>query len=58
VNNQQVPQDSNEGWTYGATSQDIELNGSYCDNIAAGQDTSVQILFGCPGAPPFPTFIP
>ena len=47
VNKQQVPQDPNNGWTYGATSQDIELKGSYCDNITAGQDTTVQILFGC-----------
>jgi hypothetical protein len=58
VNKQQVPQDPNEGWTYGATSQDIELKGSYCDKIMEGQDTTVQILFGCKGAPPFPTFVP
>jgi len=58
VNKEQVPQDPNNGWTYGATSQDIELKGSYCDNIMAGQDTTVQILFGCKGAPPFPPFVP
>ena len=58
VNKQQVAKDANEGWTFGATSQDIELKGSYCDQIMAGQDTAVEILFGCPGAPPFPTYVP
>lgn len=58
VDKQQVTKDSNNGWTFGATSQDIELKGSYCDKITSGQDTAVQILFGCPGAPPFPPFVP
>ncbi len=58
VNKQLIAKDANEGWEYGATKQDIELHGSYCDNIMAGQETSVQILFGCPGAPPFPDYVP
>jgi hypothetical protein len=58
VNKQLIAKDANEGWDYGATKQDIELHGKYCDDIMAGQETSVQILFGCPGAPPFPPFVP
>jgi hypothetical protein len=58
VNKQLVAKDSNEGWTFGATNQDIELKGSYCDQITTGQETTVQILLGCSGAPPFPTFVP
>jgi len=58
VNKQQVAQDPNEGWTFGASPQDIVLKGSYCDKITAGEDTNVQILFGCPGSPPFPPFVP
>jgi hypothetical protein len=58
VNKQQIAQDPNEGWTYGASPQEIVLKGSYCDKITAGEDTNVQILFGCPGAPPFPPFVP
>ncbi len=58
VNKQQVAQDDNNGWKFGATTQDIELTGSYCDQITSGAvDTTVQILFGCEGAPPFPTVI-
>jgi hypothetical protein len=58
VNKQLVARDANDGWEYGATNQDIELHGSYCDHITAGDDTTVQILFGCRGAPPFPPFVP
>lgn len=58
VNKQQIAQDPNEGWTFGASPQDIVLKGSYCDKITAGEDTNVQILFGCPGSPPFPPFVP
>ena len=58
VNKQLIAKDPNEGWQYGATSQEIVLKGSYCDHITAGEDTTVQILFGCPGAPSFPPFVP
>jgi hypothetical protein len=58
VNKQLIAKDPNEGWQYGATNQEIVLKGSYCDHITAGEDTTVQILFGCPGAPPFPPFVP
>ncbi len=58
VNKQQVAQDSGNGWTFGSNPQEIVLTGSYCDDITAGKDTSVQILFGCEGAPPFPPYVP
>jgi hypothetical protein len=58
VNKQLIQQNADDGWKYGATPQEIELTGSYCEHITAGEDTSVQILFGCPGAPPFPPFVP
>ena len=57
-NKQQVAKDMDDGWRYGATPQDIELTGQYCEQITAGVETTVQILFGCPGAPPLPAFIP
>jgi hypothetical protein len=56
VNNQQVERSDTEGWKFGATQQDIELTGKYCDDIQAGADTDVQILFGCPGTV-FPTIL-
>jgi len=58
VNKQQVAKDPNNGWTFGATTKEIKLTGSYCDDITAGKDTAVQILYGCEGAPPFPPFVP
>jgi hypothetical protein len=58
VNKQMVAKSADEGWTYGDTSRDIKLTGSFCERITAGEETSVQILFGCPGSPPFPPFVP
>jgi hypothetical protein len=58
VNKQRVDKNADEGWTYGDTPRDIKLTGSYCERITAGEQTSVQILFGCPGSPPFPPFVP
>jgi hypothetical protein len=58
VNKQQVSQSANGGWIYDASSQSVVLTGSYCDDINAGKDTAVQILFGCEGEPQFPPFIP
>jgi hypothetical protein len=52
VNKQQIPKDENDGWTFGATSQDIQLTGSYCQQIMDGIETKVQILFGCLEFPP------
>ena len=58
VNKGKVDQGAIDGWTYDATSQAILLTGTYCDDIKAGKDTAVQILFGCPGSLPFPPFVP
>jgi len=59
VNKQKVEQSDTDGWKYGASTMEIELTGSYCEGITSGEvDTSVQILFGCPGSPPFPPFVP
>jgi hypothetical protein len=58
VNKQQIAQNPDNGWTFGANAQEILLTGSYCEQITSGIDTNVQILFGCPGSPPFPTYIP
>ena len=58
VNKQQVAKDPNNGWTFGSTTTEIKLTGSFCDDITAGKDTDVQILFGCEGSPSFPPFVP
>jgi hypothetical protein len=52
-----VAKDSANGWSLGANSTTIELNGSTCDKITSGAATQVQVLFGCPGTSP-PLFIP
>jgi hypothetical protein len=57
VDKQFVPQDGNNGWTFGATTSTILLTGTYCDNVMSGSSTQVEILIGCPNVPP-PTVIP
>lgn len=52
VNGQQVSQDPNQGWTFGASSQEIVLTGDYCKQMSSGNQVDVQILFGCQGQPP------
>lgn len=52
-----VPKDATNGWSLGANSQTVELNGSTCAKITSGAATQVQVLFGCPGVAP-PLFIP
>ena len=58
VNKERINKSDSEGWTYGDSTQEIVLTGSYCEAILAGEETAVQILFGCPGEPPFPLFVP
>ena len=54
-----VPQDSINGWSFGANSQTIIFGGTFCDKIISGSAASVQVLFGCPGgSPPFPQVLP
>lgn len=52
-----VQKDSANGWSFGANTQTIVLNGTTCDQITSGAATQVQVLFGCPGTSP-PLFIP
>lgn len=57
VNKELIEKNADQGWKYGDTWRDIKLTGSYCEAINAGEDTNVQILFGCPGGLPFPPII-
>ena len=57
VDKQLVPQDANNGWTFGATTSTILLTGTYCANVMSGVSSQVEILFGCPNVAP-PSFIP
>jgi hypothetical protein len=52
-----VAKDPANGWSFGASTQTIVLNGSSCDLVTSGKATSVEILFGCPGIDP-PKIIP
>jgi hypothetical protein len=52
-----VPKDPANGWKYDATTPVIELTGSYCENLLAAQNMTIQVLFGCPGMAP-PVCIP
>jgi hypothetical protein len=52
-----VAQDPNNGWTFGASSSEIVLTGTYCANMLAGVSTKVEIRFGCAGTAP-PPIIP
>jgi hypothetical protein len=57
VNKEQVPKDAPNGWKYGATTQEIDLTGTYCDQMSSGDEATVQILFGCETTKTFPTII-
>ena len=57
VDKQLVPQNTNNGWTFGATTSTVLLTGTYCANVMSGVSTQVEILFGCPNIAP-PTVIP
>src|ERR1039457_5724988 len=52
-----VPMDPANGWTYGATTAFIVLNGAFCDRLVTAETTTIQIAFGCPGMIP-PVCIP
>jgi hypothetical protein len=52
-----VEKDGANGWSLGANSLTIVLNGTTCDKITSGAATQVQVLFGCPGTSP-PLIIP
>jgi hypothetical protein len=52
LNGSLLPQDPGNGWSFGANSQTVVINGSSCDAITQGTATKVQVLFGCPGQTP------
>ena len=54
VNGQRISRSNDEGWKYGDTQQDVLLTGKYCQDLLAGTDTDVQIIFGCKGDTYFP----
>ena len=58
LNKQLVAKDDSNGWSFGAGTETITLNGPPCDEVMTNAGASVQILFGCPGGPPPPPFIP
>jgi hypothetical protein len=48
-----VTKDDPNGWSFaGNTYQTIVLNGSACEQVKAGDASTVQVLFGCPGTTP------
>jgi hypothetical protein len=49
VDGQRVPQDKNNGWSYGPKNMSIQLNGSWCEQVKAGKGQNVSIVFGCKG---------
>jgi len=58
LNKNLVAMDDTDGWSFGADTSTIILNGAPCDEVMAGAGSTVQILFGCPGGPPPPSVIP
>jgi hypothetical protein len=56
LDNQAVPQDASNGWSFGATLQTVLLHGSYCDQALAAASGTVQVLFGC--GPSLPRTLP
>jgi hypothetical protein len=53
-----VPEDSGNGWSFGASEQAIVLNGSFCAAVRSGTASLVQALFGCPGGGTPPPTLP
>lgn len=51
LNNNLVPNDPSNGWSFGASDQTVVLNGTTCDAVKTGKSSQVQILLPC-GTPP------
>jgi hypothetical protein len=47
-----VAHDPDHGWSMGATSRTILLNGNACAGVTSGAASTVRILFGCPDTTP------
>jgi von Willebrand factor type A domain len=55
VNNTKAPQDTTHmnGWDYtGTDDKQIQIYGSWCDQITAANANTVNFVFGCVGQPP------
>jgi von Willebrand factor type A domain-containing protein len=55
VNNDKAPNDMTKtnGWDYtGSDQMQIQVYGSWCDQIKAANANTVNFVFGCPGQPP------
>jgi hypothetical protein len=55
VNNTKAPQDTTHmnGWDYtGADDKQIQIYGSWCDQITTANANTVNFVFGCVGQPP------
>jgi hypothetical protein len=42
-----VPQDTSNGWSFGASPQIVLLHGSFCDQALSELSDAVQVLFSC-----------
>jgi len=49
---QQSASSTEDGWMFGTTTSNIVLTGAYCTNLLGGANSTVQIIFGCPGEIP------
>jgi len=47
-----LAKDPANGWSFGASTQTVTLNGTDCNDITSGKATKVQVYFGCPDQPP------
>jgi hypothetical protein len=46
--NNPIPKDPTNGWSYGAGMTSVDINGTYCDMIKSGAIQLVSTIFGCP----------
>jgi hypothetical protein len=46
-----VANDPANGWSFGGSTQVIQLNGTTCEKVKSGQAGVVQVLLGCPQPP-------
>jgi hypothetical protein len=45
----ELPEDPNNGWSYDAAMANIALNGSACEDLLNGDDTSITLSYNCGG---------
>jgi hypothetical protein len=52
INGEPIPEDGNDGWSFGATTSTIVLNGRACELTLTLNPVEVAVLFGCSDAVP------